>query len=61
MRDAWTKAAGDHADAVVAVADHDGVGAAKVLDVVGGVVVGDELQRVGDALNEVGIADHGNH
>ena len=33
------------------------VGAAEVGDVVGRVVVGDVLQRVGDALDEVGFAD----
>ena len=37
------------------------VRAAEVLDVVGGVVVGDELQRVGDALHEIGFTDHGAH
>ncbi len=35
------------------------VGAAEVLDVVGGVVVGDELQGVSDALHEVGFTDQG--
>jgi hypothetical protein len=32
-----------------------------VLDVVGRVVVGNELQGVRDALHEVGFTDHGAH
>ena len=35
------------------------IGAAQGADVIGGMVVGDELQRVGDALDDVGPADQG--
>ena len=35
------------------------IGAPEVLDVIERVVIGNELQRVGDALDEVVLADHG--
>jgi hypothetical protein len=37
------------------------VGAGEVGDVVGGVVVRDVLQRRGDAVDEIGVADRGGH
>jgi hypothetical protein len=33
------------------------VGAAERAEIVGGVVVGDELERVGDALDEIRLLD----
>jgi hypothetical protein len=33
------------------------VGTAERADIVGGVIVGDELQRVGDALDEIRLLD----